>query len=260
MFQISLSTEKNAASALGILAAIGAAGMASQANASTSITIDPYVPASPDANSPIIKSTNSTYWPNQLWYYDSWTSWQSVKSPTPGPGREFIGFFSWDYDFSALSGKTILSATLVLGPIDGTVPGMSSYGYFSGNHITVAALTSAVDLRDGFVGVMHDPYTNSVTEAFPNGGTADGSRSVAMPFDMKGLVDAWQANPSSFHGVEIWSTDVPSIGLVWSPGNSYGPTNGGKLMITYEDSTPEPASLGIGASLGGFVLLRRRRR
>lgn len=245
MFQIGVSAQKKTVPVLSALAAMGAAGLASQAMASTTITIDP------DATSPIIKHGDPSYFGNSLNYIDPWSSWAGVEAN--GAHHDGLGFFTWNYDFSALAGKTIESATLVMGPLT------NSYGFTTGNHITVGALASPVDLRTGWVGAFHDPYTSSVTQVFPNGGVPDGLYSVGMPFDMTDIVKAWQANPSTFHGVEIWSTDVNSgKGWIWNPGNSsYGPTNGGKLMITY--SVPEPTTMGIGASVGGLMLLRRRR-
>ena len=102
MFQISSSTQKKSVPVLSALAAMGAAGLASQAIASTTITINPYVPATRDANSPLIKYSDSTYAPTIQQGTFDWTSSQSVEAS--GDHRDSIGFFTWNYDFSALGG------------------------------------------------------------------------------------------------------------------------------------------------------------
>lgn len=238
MFQINISTQKKAVSALGVLVAIGTAGVTSQSQAAT---IDVGKPT---------EAAWQRYFCNYAWgtYGESdWLAssyWHTVQHQVPSSPSSyeqiFTGYYKWNYDFAASA--PITSATLT---IEGYGSG-NSYGFLNGSHVDVGSLASAWNF-----GAYSNPVTATVVTSAP----VDSGYYTSIDIDITSLAQAWQADPSTFHGVVFWSPDGPSG--VFSPqahADVYG--NAGRLVIT--TAVPEPASLSI-LGVGGLLMLRRRR-
>ena len=74
--------------------------------------------------------------------------------------------------------------------------------------------------------------------------------------DITSLAQAWQADPSSFHGVAFWTDAGDFQGLAWPAAPSWGPQDA--ISMTASD-TPEPATMALLAIGGVGALLRRRK-
>jgi len=234
MFQVPISpNRRSTASALTVLAAIGASGMTEQATAAVAT----------HELSMAARAPNSSYaylqWQNWL----TATNWSPMGDPPDAPIAR--GFLAWNIDFNA---GAITDAKIRISKNNNS----SAYGLPAGAHLEFGLIT--------------DLWTSSTPKPFPDLDGPDIEESskilVAAPSDLvfevdvTSLLQIWQANPGTYHGIRFWSPD--STGGVVDPNNTDVGRGGitGDLVLTTTE-IPEPALLGL-LSLGGALGLRRR--
>jgi len=230
MFQIDIAPKRKTASALTVLAAIGASGMVAEV-ASADVTELAPVEAARGKNSTFIGTGFPENWVN-------WLADTGITYHAEGPA-----FARWNIDFGL---GPISSATY---RIDANGAG-SAYGIPAGAVLDFALVT--------------EPWTAATPDTSntgPDVGTTLGTDFVQVTapggdidVDITPLLTTWQANPGAYYGVRFKVSAGAERGGVQAP-NATGIT----ADLIVDQIVPEPASFSVMAG-GGLMLLRRRRR
>jgi hypothetical protein len=231
MFQIQTSATRKGASALTVLAAMGASGMVAQVAPAAVTDVAPSAGAR-GKNSSYIGSGFPENWVN-------WLSDEAITYQAEGPA-----FATWAIDFGA---GTIASAKY---RIDANNAG-ASYGIPPGATLQFALVT--------------EPWSAATPDSSntgPDVGTTPGTQllEIVSPggdydADITPLLLTWQSNPSAYYGVRFEVTSGTPRGGVHSPNDTFITAH----LLLDQASAPEPASLSM-LSLGALLGLRRRRR
>lgn len=236
MFQIHTSPARGAASALTVLAAIGASGMASEATAAP-VNVETSMAA---------RAKNSSY----AYLASNWENWLSLSNWSNVGVKEGItsrGFVTWDS--TALFGNgSITEAKFKIQKNNNS----SSYGIPAGAHVEFALITDAWDSLTPKAGDPDGPDVQDATALLLEA-PADGYYEA----DITPLLQLWQANPGSYYGIRLYSPD--SGGGVVDQNNTEAGRAGitGDLLLTTVP-LPEPGSLIL--AVAGVLPLRRSRR
>lgn len=231
MFQISIAPSRKTASALSVLAAMGASGMV--AEVSSAADLNP-TQAAFGTRSSYMGVDNS----------ENWKNWLTENALTYHAGTNGPGFTAWPIDFSA---GPILSAKYRI-DANGT---SFAYGIPAGTTLDFALVTEP-----------WSPATPDPNRFGPDYGTTLGTDLVQVTApgddfdaDITPLMLTWQANPTAYYGVRFYVSAGAERGGVQAPGVT-GIT--GDLIL--EQAIPEPASLSLLAFAGLSALGRRPRK
>ena len=230
MFTIGTSSVRSTASALTVLAAIGASGMVAEGAV---IELDPSVAA---------RGKNSSYMTNP----GNWVNWLTESIVTyhaAGPA-----FTTWAIDFGA---GTINSAKYRIDANGSSI----AYGIPAGATLDFALITepwSAATPDPNRFGPDYGTITGGASPTLVQVTATAGDQDV----NITPILQTWQANPTAYYGVRFFvSAGVTSLrGGVVAPGGAVT----GNLILD-QAATPEPASLAV-LGVGGALLLRRRPR
>jgi hypothetical protein len=251
MFQISIAPPRKAASALTVLAAMGASGMVSEF-ASAAIDLEP-TDGARGLNASYIGTGNPTNWVN--WLAESGVT--NVGNNGTGTNGAQRAYATWNINFGA-------------GPINSAgyridKNGASrEYGIPAGATLDFALIT--------------EPWSSATPDSNnlgPDVGTTLGVDFIQVtapaddPFvaDVTPLLLTWQANPSAYYGIRWYESAPlppdefaqPSRGGVWAPSETTSSTGiTGNLVL--DQVIPEPSTLSLLAFGGAFGLRRRRMR
>ena len=251
MFQISLSPTRKTASALTVLAAMGATGMVPQ-NASATLELEPTEGA---------WGTNAAYLGTG--FPGNWKNWLTQTGVTNignnGPQAEGgqRAYATWNINFGA---GAITSAGFRIDKNGAS----REYGVPAG---------ATLDFR-----LITEPWSSATPDSNnlgPDVGSTLGvdfiqvTAPAADPFvaDVTPLLLTWQANPSAYFGIRVYESapfppttnDPPSRGGVYAPNETVDST-GITANLVLEQAIPEPTSVSLAAAMGGFLAMRRRRR
>ena len=231
MFQISMSSSRKAASALTVLAAMGASGMVADVASAAPVTLDPTQGAR-GKNHGFIGSGNP----------DNWVDWLPENTVTYHGNIGGPAFATWGIDFGA---GAITSAMYRL-DANGT---SFAYGIPAGATLEFALITEP-----------WSPSTPDSSSTGPDVGTNLGTDFVQtaaaggdQDVDVTPLLLTWQTNPAAYYGIRFKVTDGAERGGVQAPGAT------GITADLIVDQVPEPGSLSV-LALGTLAGLRRRRR
>jgi hypothetical protein len=240
MFQIQSTSPRKAASALTVLAAIGASGMVAQVAAAAEL--EPSQGAR-GRNTQFIGTGFPENW-------QDWLALENVTNMAEGPG-----YATWPINFGA---GTITSALyridkngesfsygipaganldfqLILEPWSPTTPDSSNTGPDVGNN-------TATDLDPG-------PVTR-VSVIAPVGD---------FDADITPLLQTWQSDPGAYFGVRMFVTSGAERGGVWAPNETDDAPGITANLILEQAPVPEPASAAIvGLASAALVMWRRR--
>ena len=233
MFQISsLPTRPSraTASALTVLAAIGASGMVAEVSSAAELT-----------PTQAARGTRSSYMGAST--PDNWKNWLTETDvtyhlPTNGPG-----FATWALNFGA-------------GPITS-----AKYRIDANGASFAYGIPAGATLDFSLVTEPWSPTTPDPNQFGPDHGTTLGVDDVQvvapgddMDADITPLLLTWQANPTAYYGVRFAVTAGAERDGVQAPGVS-----GITANLIVDQAVPEPASLSL-LALGGALALRRRRK
>jgi hypothetical protein len=234
MFQINQSVaSRKSASALAVLAAIGASGMVAQVAAAAEIELEPTQAA---------RGTNASYLGTG--FPDNWKNWLAETGGT-GIGDGQRGYATWSIDFGA---GQVSSAKFRLNPINAT----AAYGVPAGANVNFQLISepwssATPDTSNSGPDVGITPGTEFVTVVAP-GGDFDA--------DITSLLVHWQNNPSAYYGVRVWVE--AERGGVYAPNDTTDGNGTTANLLLEQQAVPEPASVGL-LALGSVMVLRRRR-
>ena len=236
MFQISTSpVGKQAASALTVLAAIGASGMVADVASAAVIEMEPTI-AAYGLRSSYMGAGNP----------ENWLDWQiagvTYHKPNYGPG-----FATWNIDFGA---GAIANAKYRLD--GGNNPDQQAYGLPAGCQMNFSLVTEP-----------WSPAAPDASQFGPDHGTTLGVDSLDVvdvagndfDADITPLLLTWQLNPSAYYGIRFAVTGGADRGGVNAPGGAVT----ANLILT-QVTVPEPASTFVALAGTGLAITRRRRR
>lgn len=238
MFQISASPKgRSAASALTVLAAIGASGMSAEVCSAAVVELEPTQGA---------RGTNASYMGTST--PANWRNWLTETGVTYHGGSNGPSFVTWGgVDFGA---GEISSAKYRI-DANGT---SLAYGIPAGATLDFSLIT--------------EPWTPAApdTNQFgPDHGTTLGTDLVQVTApggdfdaDITTLLQTWQDNPTAYYGVRFSVSAGAERGGVYAPNDTQDSTGITANLILDQQLIPEPASLGA-LTLAGFLGLRRRR-
>lgn len=237
MFQICSSPTRKAASALTVLAAMGASGMVAEMSATpaSAAEIEPSLGARGLSSSYMGSSTPA-----------NWHDWLAETGVTYHGGSAGPAFATWPIDFAA---GAITAANY---RIDANG---SSFAY---------GIPAGATLDFSLITEPWSPGTPDSNQFGPDHGTTLGVDDVQivapggdMDADITPLLLTWQANPSAYYGVRFAVTGGAERGGVYAPNDTTDST-GITANLVVQQSVPEPAALSV-LALGGLLGLRRRR-
>lgn len=234
MFQISTApTGRKAASALTVLAAIGASGMVAEVSSAAVVELEPSK-AAYGLKSSYMGAGNP----------DNWKDWNisqvTYHLPSNGPG-----FATWGIDFNA---GAITNAKYRIDANGAS----AAYGIPAGCSMNFSLVTEP-----------WDPATPDPNQFGPDHGTTAGVDSLDVvdtlgndfDADITPLLLTWQLNPSSYYGVRFAVTGGADRGGVNAPGGAVTAN-----LLLSQGAAPEPASALAALAFGGLCQTRRRRR
>ena len=234
MFQIASAPARKTASALTVLAAMGASGMV--AEVSSAAELEPTQGA---------RGLNASYLGPG--FPTNWVNWLADQGVTNvGPNQR--AYATWDIDFGA---GLISDAEFRIDKNGASF----AYGIPAGATLDFALIT--------------EPWSSSTPDSSntgPSVGTTPGTEFLQViaptddPFnaDITPLLVHWQSNPTAYFGVRMYVSAGAERGGMWAP-NETGDATGITGNLVLDQAIPEPASLSL-LALGGLTALRRRRR
>jgi hypothetical protein len=242
MFQISLrSPSRKTASALTVLAAMGASGLVPE-QAQAVIELEPTQAA---------RGTNASYLGTG--FPANWKNWNTETGNT-GIGPNQRGYATWAVDFGA---GPINSASVRIEPINHN----ATYGVPVGATLDLALIT--------------EPWTPATPDNSPpgnNSGPSVGTTPVTefvqrtapvdIPFnaDVTSLLQHWQSNPSAYFGIRMYFSSASGAQCgVYAPNTPPPDSQGVTANLVLDQTVPEPSTVSL-LALGGAIGLRRRRR
>jgi hypothetical protein len=234
MFQISSVPARKTASALTVLAAMGASGMVAEVSAATEL--EPTQGA---------RGLNASYLGPG--FPTNWVDWLADRGVTNvSPNQR--AYATWNIDFGA---GTITDAEFRIDKNGASF----AYGIPAGATLDFALIT--------------EPWSSATPDSSNSGpsvGSTPGTEFVQVvaplddPFnaDITSLLAHWQTNPTAYFGVRMFVSSGAERGGMWAP-NETGDAPGITANLVLDQAViPEPASFGVMA-LGSVMLLRRRR-
>jgi hypothetical protein len=238
MFQISTAPSgRKAASALTVLAAIGASGMVAEVSSAAVVELEP-MKAARGLKSSYMGTSNP----------ENWLNWQvsevTYHVPPNGPG-----FATWDIDFNA---GAITNAKYRIDANNN--PDQQAYGLPAGCTLNFSLVTEP-----------WDPGTPDANQFGPDHGTTPGVDSLDVvdtlgndfDADITPLLLTWQLNPTSYYGVRFAVTGGADRGGVNAPG---GAVTANLLLTQGTAAVPEPTCALAALAFGGLCQTQRRRR
>jgi hypothetical protein len=238
MFQISSSpTRRNTASALTVLAAIGASGMVAEVASAAVVELEPTQGA---------RGLNASYLGPG--FPTNWVDWLADQDVTNvGPNQR--AYATWNIDFG---GGTITDAEFRIDKNGASF----AYGIPAGATLDFALIT--------------EPWSSTTPDSSntgPSVGTTPVTEFVQVtapaddPFtaDITSLIVNWQANPTAYFGVRMFVSAGAERGGMWAPNETGDSTGITANLLLDQTPIPEPTALGA-VALGGLALSRRRRR
>jgi hypothetical protein len=181
-----------------------------------------------------------------LWGAQCQYPWTNDGSVARGGDLYCTGYLNFD---SSAAGLNLANS----GPITSATVDLWFDGTPTGNP-TVGALDAAWDQTQG----LHPCTVTSSTilSTFNDPGDHNG-RFTEYVMDITSLAQAWQADPSTYHGLAFWTDAGDFQGMAWAALPSWGPQD--SISLTVAAATPEPATMALLALGGVSALLRRRK-